>query len=60
MLAARAAIAYRIVTARLLVRCWDPADAALLNEAIAANLDHLRPWMPWAANAPVSLDEQIA
>lgn len=60
MPAARAAIAYRIVTARLLLRCWDPADAAPLNEAIAVNLDHLRPWMPWAANAPVSLDEQIA
>ncbi|WP_063750134.1 GNAT family N-acetyltransferase [Kitasatospora cheerisanensis] len=28
------------------------ADAAGLNAAVLANLDHLRPWMPWAANAP--------
>ncbi|MFF0295872.1 GNAT family N-acetyltransferase [Kitasatospora sp. NPDC004614] len=28
------------------------ADAAALNAAVIANLDHLRPYMPWAANAP--------
>ncbi|GGQ59464.1 GNAT family N-acetyltransferase [Kitasatospora griseola] len=28
------------------------ADAAALNTAVLANLDHLRPYMPWAANAP--------
>ncbi|MGA5703732.1 GNAT family N-acetyltransferase [Peterkaempfera bronchialis] len=28
------------------------ADSAGLNAAVLANLDHLRPWMPWAAEAP--------
>jgi RimJ/RimL family protein N-acetyltransferase len=46
---------YRIVTDRLVVRCWQPADAAALKEAIDASLDHLRPWMPWAWNEPESV-----
>ncbi|MEY9937705.1 GNAT family N-acetyltransferase [Streptacidiphilus sp. MAP5-3] len=29
-----------------------PAHAAALNAAILANLDHLRPWVPWAHQAP--------
>ena len=40
--------AYRIVTRRLVIRCWSPRDASLLQEAIAQSLDHLLPWMPWA------------
>jgi RimJ/RimL family protein N-acetyltransferase len=34
------------------VRCWNPADAPLLKEAIDSSLDHLRPWMPWAHDEP--------
>ena len=44
--------AYRIRTERLLIRCWDPADAPLLNASIAGSLDHLRRWMPWAYDDP--------
>jgi RimJ/RimL family protein N-acetyltransferase len=40
--------AYRIETPRLVLRCWDPEDAPLLDAAVEASLDHLRPWMPWA------------
>jgi RimJ/RimL family protein N-acetyltransferase len=40
--------AYRIVTRRLVIRCWSPRDAPLLQEAIARSLEHLLPWMPWA------------
>jgi RimJ/RimL family protein N-acetyltransferase len=40
---------YRIETERLVVRCWDPADADALDEAVAESMDELRPWMPWAA-----------
>jgi RimJ/RimL family protein N-acetyltransferase len=40
---------YRIETERMVLRCWDPADAGLLKEAIDASLDHLRPWMPRSA-----------
>jgi RimJ/RimL family protein N-acetyltransferase len=50
---------YRIETTRLVVRCWEPRDAALLKEAVDTSLDHLRPWMPWANDDPQTLDEKI-
>ena len=50
---------YRIVTPRLVMRCWHPADAPLLKAAIDANIDHLVPWMPWIANEPESLPKKI-
>lgn len=28
------------------------ADAGEMNSVIARNIEHLRPWMPWAASAP--------
>ncbi len=43
-----------------MIRCWSEADAPLLIEAIAANLEHLRPWMPWAAHEPQPLDRKVA
>ncbi|MDD5265165.1 MAG: GNAT family protein [Candidatus Bipolaricaulis sp.] len=47
---------YRVETSRLVLRCWEPRDAALLKEAIDANLEHLRPWMPWAMEEPQPLE----
>lgn len=47
-----AAAAYRIHTERLVLRCYAPADAFLLKEAVDDSLEHLRPWMPWAADKP--------
>jgi len=47
---------YRVETSRLVLRCWEPSDAALLKEAIDVNLDHLRPWMPWAMEEPQSVE----
>lgn len=47
--------AYRIETERLVIRCYQPQDAALLKAAIDESLDHLRPWMPWAVQEPESL-----
>ena len=32
----------------------------MLVEAIAANLEHLQPWMPWAAHEPQPLDRKVA
>ena len=52
--------AYRIVTERLVVRCWDPADAPKLKEAIDSSIEHLRAWMPWAYNEPQTLGEKVA
>ena len=48
--------AYRIETARLVLRCWNPEDAPLLEEAVLSSLDHLRPWMPWVQQEPESID----
>ena len=50
---------YRIVTARLVIRCWEPRDAPLLKEAVDSSIDHLMPWMPWAADEPQSLAEKV-
>jgi len=51
--------AYRIHTQRLIVRCWNPADAPLLKAAIDASVDHLRPWMPWAKDEPKNLQAKV-
>jgi RimJ/RimL family protein N-acetyltransferase len=51
---------YRIVTERLVLRCWDPRDAPLLEDALHSSLDHLRPWMPWAADEPRPIRERVA
>lgn len=50
--------AYRIETKRLVVRCYDPSDAALLAESITENVEHLRPWMPWVYSEPEPLEEK--
>lgn len=51
--------AYRVQTPRLVLRCWQPADAPLLKAAIDASLDHLRPWMPWTRSEPEDLQPKI-
>jgi RimJ/RimL family protein N-acetyltransferase len=50
--------AYRILTPRLCIRCWHPADAAGLNAAVDASREHLIPWMPWAKHE-TTLQDQI-
>jgi RimJ/RimL family protein N-acetyltransferase len=50
---------YRIVTERLVLRCWDPHDAPLLKEAVDSSLDELRRWMPWAKHEPQTLAEKV-
>jgi RimJ/RimL family protein N-acetyltransferase len=49
---------YRIETERLLIRCYEPSDAARLKEAVDSSLEHLRPWMPWAEDEPQTLEEK--
>ncbi|MEI7848174.1 MAG: GNAT family protein [Chloroflexota bacterium] len=44
--------AYRIVTPRTIIRCYNPTDAFLLANSISESLDHLLPWMPFAAAEP--------
>lgn len=52
--------AYRVETARLVVRCYQPSDAPLLKAAVDASLDELRPWMPWAMKEPQTVEEKVA
>ncbi len=51
--------AYRIITPRLVIRCPFPTDAPALDQAIRQNLDHLRPWLVWARDEPVSMQVRI-
>jgi RimJ/RimL family protein N-acetyltransferase len=49
---------YLIRTERLVIRCWDPRDAPLLKDALDTSLEHLVPWMPWAAEEPKPVEEK--
>jgi RimJ/RimL family protein N-acetyltransferase len=51
--------AYRIVTPQLVIRCYHPADAFMLQTAVKESLEHLLPWMPWAANEPEPVETKI-
>ena len=42
----------------MVVRCYDPADAPKLKEAVDSSIEHLKPWMPWAHDEPQTLDEK--
>lgn len=46
----------RVVTERLVLRCYREEDAPLLKAAVDASLAHLQAWMPWAAAEPSPLD----
>ena len=50
--------AYRVVTDRLVLRCWEPKDAPQLKAAVDASLDHLA-HMPWRKHEPEPLDGKI-
>ncbi len=51
--------AYRIVTERLVIRCYNPSDAPLSSASIRESLDHLQPWMPWPSEEGAELQNQI-
>ena len=51
--------AYRIETKRLVLRCWQPEDASILQESAAASKEHLLPFMPWAANEPQTVEQKV-
>lgn len=48
--------AYQIETKRLLVRCYNPSDAPLLAASVTENVEHLKPWMPWAHAEPEPIE----
>lgn len=47
---------YKIETSRLIIRCYQPADAAKLQTSINDSIEHLRPWIPWAQDEPQPVD----
>lgn len=52
--------AYRFETARLSARGWAPADAPAYRAALDENDQHLRPYIPWMRDEPMSLDATAA
>ncbi|MFZ1993295.1 MAG: GNAT family N-acetyltransferase, partial [Solirubrobacteraceae bacterium] len=44
----------------LLLRRWLPEDADALSAAIAESSEHLRPWMAWVAEEPLTPQERRA
>ncbi|HEY2327118.1 MAG TPA: GNAT family N-acetyltransferase [Gaiellaceae bacterium] len=51
---------YRIETERLVIRCYQPSDAAMMKDAIDSSIEHLARWMPWAQFEPQTLEEKVA
>jgi RimJ/RimL family protein N-acetyltransferase len=50
---------YRIETERLVIRCYEPADAQAMKEGVDASLDHLRRFMPWARFEPEPVEAKV-
>jgi len=43
----------RIEVPPLTLRLWTLADLDEMDRAITESIEHLRPWLPWAANEPI-------
>lgn len=52
-------VAYRVETARLVLRCWNPEDAPALRAALDESDQHLRPWIPFMKDEPRTLEQTI-
>jgi ribosomal-protein-serine acetyltransferase len=42
----------------LLVRRWLEDDAEALGRAVTESIEHLRPWMPWVEQEPLTLERR--
>ncbi len=49
----------RVTSPRLTLRRWHHDEAATLSAGVAASLEYLRPWMPWARFEPLTLAERV-
>lgn len=49
----------RIAVGDVTLRPWRDADVDAMARAIAESLEHLRPWMPWAAVEPLPRDDRV-
>jgi RimJ/RimL family protein N-acetyltransferase len=43
---------------RIELRHWQERDAPALARAVESSLEHLRPWMPWIAAEPRTIEER--
>jgi RimJ/RimL family protein N-acetyltransferase len=43
----------------IVVRPYTVDDAPALHAAILESIEHLRPWMPWIAAEPLTLEERV-
>ena len=50
----------RVESRRLILRLWQHDEAEVLHTAVAASIDHLRRWMPWVAQEPLTLAERVS
>lgn len=50
--------AYVIRTERLVLRCYERGDVDVVHDGVLANVEPLRPWMPWIAKEPLSRRER--
>lgn len=48
-----------IPTGRFVLRPPRPGDGPLLNAAVCASIEALRPWMPWAQQAPTPDESEL-
>jgi len=44
----------------LVLRRWTEADAEIVEALVTANLEHLRPYMPWIAAEPLAIEDRRA
>jgi len=51
--------AYRIESNRLVIRCYDPKDALLLQKSVQESVEHLRPWLSWVKTEPEELKVKV-
>ncbi|MFN7698303.1 MAG: GNAT family N-acetyltransferase [Deltaproteobacteria bacterium] len=51
--------AYKLLTDRLVVRCYEPRDAHDVHEVVTRNKAHLVPFMGWALREPTSFEERV-
>ncbi|MHA1884723.1 MAG: GNAT family N-acetyltransferase [Promethearchaeota archaeon] len=51
--------AYRIETVNLIIRCYNPTDAPLLQKSVQESYDHLLPWLPWVKIEPEPLSTKV-
>lgn len=40
------------------LRRWSPGDAAILTGVVVESLEHLRPWMGWIAQEPLTVEQR--